>query len=130
MAPTPVCMAILKEISRECRHKRGYSMRGLHAKDPKVRKMMEEIGCVRVMTDKGLTGRTKIQFDGRYQMKRNPTSGRKIIAFNGANDLALAPDSGAIRALDGDSFSGVAISIAAPLAISVVEVSYGEEHAN
>jgi hypothetical protein len=37
---------ILKEISRECRHKRGYSMRGLMAKDLGVRKMMEEIGCV------------------------------------------------------------------------------------
>lgn len=322
---------ILKEISRECRHKRGYSMRGLHAKDPKVRKMMEEIGCVRVMTDKGLddmwkvtvdmkpsanvfryrntsslkvsgltldrkseaarlfsdhidsclgavgkalspdgrsnllqyfgeivsnadehsgsaewvvcgyinlddpdliyrctiisfgetfattfenlppnayalkdveeyvsahqkggffskswreedlvavvalqgdissknvdenstrgqgtvdfieffqsisaacvghevdavmtllTGRTKIHFDGRYQMSRSTIHGRKTIAFNSANDLALAPDSKAVRALEDESFPGVAISIAAPLAISVVEVPYGEERAN
>lgn len=63
LAADTVLGVLLKEISRECRHKRGYSMRGLHAKNREIRQMMEEIGCVRVMTDKSLEDMWKITVD-------------------------------------------------------------------
>lgn len=70
-----------------------------------------------------ITGQTEIVFDGTYQMKEISRGGRKVLAFNARNDLSSPPDAHCVKALSGKYFfPGVVISIAAPLASSVVEV--------
>lgn len=61
-----------------------------------------------------LSGSTHIYFDGTYTMQENST-GRKVIAFNQANDLHQKPDSKYIKNLHNLSFPGTVISIRFPM---------------
>ena len=87
------------------------------------------LGCVGHEVDAVMTllsGKTKVKFDGRYHMEQHSATGRKTIAFNDGNDLSKPPNVSAVTALDASYFPGVAISINAPLAVSVVEAAHGK----
>ena len=77
-----------------------------------------------------LTGGTLIKFDGRYKMRAVGSQDRKVIAFNDANSLFQKPDPKAVRALEGNRFPGVIISISIPLLQAVVDKSNGQEDEN
>lgn len=62
-----------------------------------------------------ISGNTQIIFDGKYRMKIDPSSSRKIIAFNESNDLGKAPDGKYVKHLEGLNFPGTIISIRFPL---------------
>jgi len=61
-----------------------------------------------------LSGSTHIYFDGTYSMQKDST-GRKIIAFNQANDLHKKPDSRCVKNLGKLFFPGTVISIRFPM---------------
>jgi len=61
-----------------------------------------------------LSGSTHIYFDGTYSMQKNSV-GRKVIAFNQANDLHKKPDSKYVKNLHNLSFPGTIISIRFPM---------------
>lgn len=61
-----------------------------------------------------LSGSTHILFDGTYRMQEGE-NGRKIIAFNDANDLGRRPDGRYVGNLGTIRFPGTAIAIRFPL---------------
>lgn len=78
LAADAVLGVLMKEISLECRARRGYSMRGWKAKKPDVRRMMEDIGCVRVMTDNSLDdARLDVELHARKGVFRNRGRGTR-----------------------------------------------------
>ena len=77
-----------------------------------------------------LSGRTLISFDGTYHIQEPSPGARKVIAFNAENDLTVRPDPKAVRALSGEGFPGVVMSISAPLTSDMVEQAHESEHEN
>jgi hypothetical protein len=63
-----------------------------------------------------ISGSTYILFDGKYKMVTN-SEGRRIIAFNDANDLMQRPDSSYVRRLQGVAFPGTLVSLKFPLSV-------------
>lgn len=76
-----------------------------------------------------ISGSTNICFDGTYGLKA--AEGRRVIAFNEANDLRQRPDSKHVRSLGELRFPGTAISIKFPLVQSMVgEIPNGTHSGN
>jgi hypothetical protein len=69
---------VLKEISLEIRHLRGAYIRGYKPKDPRIRNLMDEIGCVRVL-NAGVTEDIKVSMQPGSKVFRHHNRGKALL---------------------------------------------------
>ena len=82
LAADSVLGVVLKEIALEIRHLRGAYIRGYKPRDARIRNMMDEVGCVRVL-NAGATEDIKVSMQPGSKVFRHHNRG-KALAVGGA----------------------------------------------
>lgn len=77
LAADSILGVILKEISLEIRHIRGAYIRGYKPRDARIRSIMDEIGCVRVL-NAGATEDIKVSMQSGAKVFRHQNRGKAL----------------------------------------------------
>lgn len=94
LAADSVLAVLIKEMALESRSRRKTYLRGFKAKNKAVQKMMDEIGCVRVMEDFRKTGERDIKIELKSGAKVFRHQNRKSLKVDA---LTLDPTSATAR---------------------------------
>ena len=85
LAADSILGVVLKEISIETRHIRGAYIRGYKPRDTRIRNLMDEIGCVRVLAA-GVTEDIKVSLQSGSKVFRHQNRGKALAVMGSVID--------------------------------------------